>query len=169
MIVENILISLFITLAVELLIYGLMDRFKFLSFMVMFGTNVVLNTTMNIILSFMPSYQAYLTTLIIFEVSVIIIEGVVFKLVSNKNIPYSLLAAFTANVLSFTVGYFFNLSHVMDKKGAFIYSSLITLIVIVIETSIALYLFLAPRLFRYYDNRDNDRANKETQDQQENR
>ena len=168
MIVENILISLFITLAVELLIYGLMDRFKFLSFMVMFGTNVVLNTTMNIILSFMPSYQAYLTALIIFEVSVVIVEGFIFKLVSKKNIPYSLLAAFTANVLSFTAGYFFNLSHIMDKKGAFIYSSLITLIVIVIETSIALYLFLAPRLFRYYDNRDNDRTNKETQDQEEN-
>ena len=117
--VDAIIFAVLLTLAVEQLIYGFADRFNLKSYLMMFGVNIVLNVSMNIVLSYMSSYQAYITTLVIAEVLVFIIESITFYLFSQKRLWFAILIAFTANIASLALGNMFNYFHTIENATAF--------------------------------------------------
>ena len=117
--VDYIVFALFLTLAVELTIYGFADRFNLKSFLMMLGVNIIFNLTMNFILLSIKNYQTYLTVLIIAEVLVFIIESITFYLFSKKKLWFAILIAFTANITSLALGNMFNYLHTIDYAIAF--------------------------------------------------
>lgn len=140
--VDYIIFALFLTLAVELTIYGFADRFNLKSFLMMLGVNIVLNLTMNFILLSIKNYQTYLTVLIIAEILVFIIESITFYLFSKKKLWFAILIAFTANITSLALGNMFNYLHTIDYAIAFyILVSLFALIISsLIWLTVCLYL-----------------------------
>lgn len=117
--VDYIVFALFLTLAIELTIYGFADRFNLKSFFMMLGVNIVLNLSMNFILMSIKNYQTYLLILIIAEVLVFIIESITFYLFSKKKLWFAILIAFTANITSLALGNMFNYLHTIDYAIAF--------------------------------------------------
>lgn len=140
--VEEILFSLLLTLAIELLIYGFADRFNPKSYMMMLIVNIVLNVTMNTILLSLNSYQAYIIGLIIAEALVFIIESITFYLFTKKKLWFAILIAFTANVTSLAIGNLFNQLNIYENTIAFYIWICVFMFIVSLQIGIVLYLFL---------------------------
>ena len=146
-----ILFHLFLTLAVELLIYGLGDRFKYKSMTALFMGNIVLNLTMNMLASEFNNHNAYLTFIICAEIFTFITEGFLYFLFSEKKLWYCLLIAFTANISSLAIGNIFNQTGLVYKNDV-----VLPIIVICIVITISEVLFSYFLLFRLLYRRSND-------------
>ena len=145
---------LFLTLAIELLIYLFMDKFRLKTFITMGVANLVLNLTMNVIAMNIKTYNAYLTFIIIAEVSVFVIESCIYYLFTKKPIWYCLLASLAANSTSLAIGYIFNQTTLIYKNDVVITLTVIFALIFGIESVISLVLFLLPRVNAHKDNRD---------------
>ena len=145
---------LFLTLAVELVIYLFMDNFKLRTFVTMGIANLILNLSMNIVTMYLKTYQAYLTFIIIAEVSVFVIEACIYYLFTKKPLWYCLLASLAANATSLAMGYVFNQSDVIYKNGVVITLTVIFALIVGIESVISLTFFLLPRVNAHKDNRN---------------
>ncbi len=140
--VEQILFSLLITLAVELFIYGFADRFNHRSYIMMFVINIILNVTMNVVLLSINNYQTYLIILIIAEVLVFIIESITFYLFAKKKLWFSFLIGFTANITSLAVGNTFNYFKVIENAIAFYILICVFMFIVSIQIGIVLYFYI---------------------------
>lgn len=154
--VLEILFHLSLTLMVELLIYGLMDSFKLKSFIALSAANITLNLSMNIIVTFMRSYTAYINFLAIAEVSVFIIEACLFYLFSNKPFWYCLLASLAANALSLALGVIINHLGVLNKNGIAIAMTVINFVFYGILSTLSVLAFSSPRLLDKDDDGSDD-------------
>ncbi len=79
-----IIFHLFLTLALELLVYAFGDKFRFKSVIAMFTANILLNTTMNIVATQMNNEQSYLVFIICAEIFTFVTEAFVYFLFSDK-------------------------------------------------------------------------------------
>lgn len=112
-----IVFHLFLTLALELLVYAFGDRFRFKSVIAMFTANILLNTTMNIVATQMNNEQSYLVFIICAEIFTFVTEAFVYFLFSDKKLWYCFVIAFTANILSLAIGNVFNKTGLIYKNG----------------------------------------------------
>ena len=140
-----------------------MDKFSFKSFMPLFGANFLLNVSMNIGLYFIEDKTLYLNILMICEVATMIIESFIFYYFSKKKYWYSLLASFTANILSLTVGYLLG-DKLINKTGIFLLSSGLLVLFISLEIVLSLLLYLSPGFFGKQDQRHNDQTGEEAKE-----
>ena len=112
-----IIFHLFLTLALELLVYAFGDKFRFKSVIAMFTANILLNTTMNIVATQMNNEQSYLVFIICAEIFTFVTEAFVYFLFSDKKLWYCFVIAFTANILSLAIGNVFNKTGLIYKNG----------------------------------------------------
>ena len=112
-----IIFHLFLTLALELLVYAFGDKFRFKSVIAMFTANIILNTTMNIVATQMNNEQSYLVFIICAEIFTFVTEAFVYFLFSDKKLWYCFVIAFTANILSLAIGNVFNKTGLIYKNG----------------------------------------------------
>lgn len=112
-----IVFHLFLTLALELLVYAFGDRFRFKSVIALFTANIILNTTMNILATQMNNEQSYLVFIICAEIFTFVTEAFVYFLFTDKKLWYCFVIAFTANILSLTIGNLFNQTGLVYKNG----------------------------------------------------
>ena len=143
---QEIIFALELTMMVELLIYGFMDSFNFKSFIAMYVTNIILNLSMNITLYYIKDYSTYLTLLIIFEISVFVIEGFIYYLFTKKRLWYCFLASFTANICSFALGYLFNYYNIPHNQMWFFILTSIFVVLFSIELAYSLFLFIKEKI-----------------------
>ncbi len=138
-----IIFHLFLTLALELLVYAFGDKFRFKTVMAMFIANIVLNTTMNVVASQMSDEKSYLIFIICAEVFTFVTEAFIFFLFADKKLWYSFVISFTANILSLAIGNIFNQTGVVYKNGVVLPLTVIfTLITsLIIGLSLGLYLY----------------------------
>ena len=163
--VYSVIFSLLLTLSIELLIYGFMDKFTFKSFIAMFMANVILNVTMNVILLSLHSYQEYNIALIIAEVSTFIVESVIFFIFSKKKLWYSILAAFTANITSLSIGYLLNYYGHPQTKGAFYIGSIIMFIFVSLMLAYSIIKLFNPWFLCKQNDRNDNQTSEETKTQ----
>lgn len=100
----NIILSLMITLAVEVNIYLLLSNKSLKLFIVASLMNIVLNLTMNIILTNLPNLLWYLIILGIYEVTTIFVEALMVYFVCKYPFIRCLIASICANAASFLAG-----------------------------------------------------------------
>ena len=112
-----IIFHLFLTLALELLVYAFGDKFRFKSVIAMFTANILLNTTMNIVATQMNNEQSYLVFIICAEIFTFVTEAFVYFLFTDKKLWYCFVIAFTANILSLAIGNVFNQTELIYKNG----------------------------------------------------
>ena len=143
--VEQIIFALLLTLAVELFIYAFADHFRLKSYLIMFGVNVILNITMNVILLSLNSYQAYITGLIIAEVIVFVIEAMTFYIFAEKKLWFAILIAFTANIASLALGNLFNQFKITDNMVAYYILLIVFLCLISAQVAIVISFFIKKR------------------------
>ena len=105
----EIILALFITLAVEVNIFILLDRKNIFLWLTASIMNVVLNVGMNILLYFIHDNFWYYFTLSIYEVMTTIIEGFIIHFIFKYKLVKCLLVSLIANVSSFLVGFIINL------------------------------------------------------------
>lgn len=122
----NILFALSTTLLFEGLIYFFVSKYNFKLSLIMGLSNIILNVTMNLLLNVVNTNQ-YLITLISFEIFTFLVEAFIFYLFSKEKLYLCFLYSLTANILSLTIGYLFNLSDIVKEKGLLIILSLIFL------------------------------------------
>ena len=104
----SIVIALMITLAIEVNIFIFLKRDNILLWLVASIMNVILNVGMNVLLYFMPTTFWYWFTLSIYEISTLIIEGLIVFLIFKYKFFKCLLVSLIANVASFLVGLLIN-------------------------------------------------------------
>lgn len=103
--VLSILLSLAITLCIETWIYMLLKRFSLKLFFVASAMNLILNTTMNVLLVlFGTETLSYWLILSAYEVGTIFMESLIIFLFFGFKYFKTLLVALIANVSSFVVG-----------------------------------------------------------------
>lgn len=112
-----IVFHLFLTLALELLVYSFGDKFRFKSVIAMFTANLILNMTMNLIVTQMENEELYLIFIICAEIFAFVTEAFLFFLFTNKKLWYCFLISFTANILSLAIGNVFNQTGLIYKNG----------------------------------------------------
>lgn len=100
----NIILSLMITLAVEVNIYLLLNNKSLKLFTVATVMNIVLNLMMNIILTKLPDLFWYLLILGIYEVATIFVEALIVHFICKYQFIRCLILSICANVASFLVG-----------------------------------------------------------------
>lgn len=100
----NIILSLMITLAVEVNIYLLLNNKSLKLFTVATVMNIVLNLTMNIILTKLPDLFWYLLILGIYEVATIFVEALIVHFICKYPFIVCLILSTCANVASFIAG-----------------------------------------------------------------
>lgn len=137
-----ILFSLFLTTAIEGIIYAVSNRFDLKTYVIMLVTNIVLNPTMNIFITSIKSYNGYLTALIIWEVFTIAIESLIYFFVTKKKYPFSLLIAFSANIASFAIGNAINKLNIVSNEKAYLVGSIIFIFFTILELLLFLVLFI---------------------------
>ena len=104
----SIVIALMITLAIEVNIFIFLKRDNIFLWLVASIMNVILNVGMNVLLYFMPTTFWYWFTLSIYEISTLIIEGLIVFLIFKYRFFKCLLVSLIANVTSFLVGLLIN-------------------------------------------------------------
>lgn len=100
----NIILSLMITLAVEVNIYLVLNHKSFKLFATASLMNIVLNLTMNIILIRLPDLFWYLLILGIYEVTTIFVEALIIHFIFKYPFIRCLIVSTCANAASFLVG-----------------------------------------------------------------
>ena len=153
------LFSLFLTTSIEGIIYAASHKWDLRVYVTLLIANLTLNPVMNLIITSMPDYRAYLTALIIGEVGTVLIESLVYYLLTKKFYPVSLLIAFTANIVSFAVGHTINTLNLMTNEKAYIVGSVIFLFITVIELFTFLFLFIR----QYHQRNDNGKGDTTTE------
>ena len=143
--VEQIIFSLLLTLAIELFIYGFADHFRLKSYLIMLGVNIVLNVTMNVILVSLNSYQAYLIGLVIAEVLVFVIEAITFYLFAEKKLWFAFVIAFAANTTSLAIGNLFNQLKVTENPISYYIFLVIFLCLISAQIAVVISFFIKKR------------------------
>ena len=144
---EVIIFALLLTLAIEPFIYGAFDNFRLKTYLWMFGTNAVLNTTMNIILVLMPNLLAYLIVLVVAEILVYVIEGVIFCLVTKAPPWVGIIVSSLANTCSLLLGLYFNFHlYIQNYKIAFYIISLVLGMIISAEITVMICLHIKKRV-----------------------
>ena len=138
-VVEKIIFALLVTLASELFIYSAMDNFKMKSYWVMFIANIVLVTTMNVVLMVMPNLLAYLIAIVVAEILIYVGEALIFWWITKSSIWTAFLTSIIANTLSLGLGIYFNHSH--PEKYKVLYYILIGSLALIILVQIGLVLY----------------------------
>ena len=77
----SIVIALMVTLAIEVNIFIFLKRDNIILWLVASIMNVILNVGMNVLLYFMPTTFWYWFTLSVYEISTLIIEGLIIFLI----------------------------------------------------------------------------------------
>lgn len=147
----DIILSLSITLAIEVPIYMILKHRDMKLFAIASLLNIILNLSMNIGLSYVTERGLYWLILSLSEVATTLIEATVIYLFMKFKYLKVLLYAFIANLSSFLVGYLLSLTGLYETK---------------IALFVVLGLFLVIYLFSYafvltvtilnYRNRNND-------------
>ncbi len=147
----DIILSLAITLAIEVPIYMILKHRDMKLFAIASLLNIILNLSMNIGLSYVTEPGLYWLILSLSEVATTLIEATVIYLFMKFKYLKVLLYAFIANLSSFLVGYLLSLTGLYETK---------------IALFVVLGLFLVIYLFSYafvltvtilnYRNRNND-------------
>lgn len=145
---------LFLTLALELLIYGLVHKFYWKPLLAMLISNIILNLTMNFLAVSIDSKNQYMIFIISFEIFTFISEAFVLFLFSNKKLWFCFLICFCANILSLSIGYVFNYFSLINKNEVVIPSLVICGILISLEIILSVILFLIPLYRRLNDKGD---------------
>lgn len=104
----SIVIALMITLAIEVNIFIFLKRDNIFLWLVASIMNVILNVGMNVLLYFMPTTFWYWFTLSVYEISTLIIEGLIIFLIFKYKFFKCLLVSLIANAASFLVGSLIN-------------------------------------------------------------
>ena len=157
-----IVFHLFLTTALELLIYGLGDRFKLKSMLAMFGANVLLNFTMNLVALDITGESAYTFYIISAEIFTFVVEAFVYFLFTKKKLWYCFLISFTANILSLAVGNAFNQTGLIYKNGVVNTGTVILIAVTFIELIISYVFFLRSFCRSLYNKGNESETNKES-------
>ena len=139
---EMILFSLFLTTSIEGIIYAVSNKLDLKTYLTMLLANMILNPTMNLIISTFKTNEGYLTALIIGEVLTVVIESLIYFFIIKKKYPFSLLIAFSANILSFAIGHTINELHILTNEKAYLVGSIIFLFVTIVELLLILLLFI---------------------------
>ena len=103
----DLFFALAVTLAIETIIYLILDWKSLKLFIVCSAANIILNTSMNVVLLQLDRGSLYWILLASFEVATILIESLVIFLFCRYPYPKTLLVAALANVLSFLIGFLF--------------------------------------------------------------
>ena len=144
--INYIIFSLLITLCFEGMIYALFSNFSFKTYLALFIANIVLNLTMNIILTSIEDYSLYISVLTLFEVMTFITETFIFSLFFTAPIWYSIIVALTANMLSLMVGDLCNHYLKINETGTFVISSGILIITTALVLAFVFWKSFSPRL-----------------------
>ena len=104
----EILLALFITLAIEVNIYMVIDRKNIFLWLWTTLMNVVLNVSMNLLLSLNNTLFWYWFTLILFEIMTTAIEGLLIHVILKYQLIKCWIVAIIANASSFLVGLLIN-------------------------------------------------------------
>lgn len=153
---------LLLTLAFELLIYGLGDKFKMKSILAMYIGNILLNLTMNIVITTLPDKTSYLIFVITYEILTFITEAFLYYLFTDKKLWYCFIIAFTANILSLAIGNVFNYTEVIYKNDVVVTLIVSFALIVALELFISVFLYLRPFLRTVYDKWNKGGRNKES-------
>ena len=104
----DILFPLSITLLLEPLIFSLIKKFDFKVFLVSSIANLVLNTTMNVIIHFILEKRIYALFLFNYEIATIFVEALIVNLFCKIKYGKCLLFSMFANIASLTMGSMLN-------------------------------------------------------------
>lgn len=104
----SIVIALMVTLAIEVNIFIFLKRDNIFLWLVASIMNVFLNVGMNVLLYFMPTTFWYWFVLCLYEISTLIIEGLIVFWIFKYKFFKCLLVSLIANTASFLVGLFIN-------------------------------------------------------------
>lgn len=142
----------------EMLIYGLMDKFRFKSFLALSITNIILNITMNLILVSINEESTYYIVLYCSEIFVFAAESLIYYIFTKKRLWYCFLASFTANISSYAVGNAINHTQLFNKSDVVIITIIAIFCTIYCLLTIFSVLFsFAPGLFTKNDNRNKEK------------
>lgn len=158
-----IVFALALTIALEGWVYNFLKPWSLKLFLTTMVMNLILNTSMNLILSSYTNQSNYYYFLALFEVLTIAIETVVLFLVFKEKLLKTFLFSLTANVVSLVFGLFIN-QFITSEKGAIIGSFMFVLIAGIL---LGVNLFIAGRLY-YINNSKNRKSNKSDQDSDSN-
>lgn len=101
----HILFPLSITLLFETAFYIALNRRSIKLFLIASIMNVILNVTMNFLLSLQMSLDAYFTILIIYEICTVFAESIIIWITMRFKYWKTLLFSFCANFTSFCLGW----------------------------------------------------------------
>ncbi len=104
---DNLLMALFITLFCEIFVILCYKHVNLKLLIIAFFTNIVTNISMNIILMNIK-YQYMNQAIIIAEISVFILEALIYFMVTKK-LKHALLLSLIANALSYSIGFIVSL------------------------------------------------------------
>lgn len=154
----SILFALTLTLFLEGLVYALCFKFEFKTLVAVSIANILINTFMNFTITSLVSYKEYMIWLMMFEVLTFITEAIVCFIFSKGKLWFCFLAAFTANIVSFAVGYTFNYFNLFKENGTLIIGSTI---LFVLYTGLIVYSalrFFTPWLFVKQNGQDDTKS-----------
>ena len=140
----NILLPLSITLAIETGIYMILKHKDFKLLILVTILNLILNTGMNVGLSYISDTKTHWIVLTACEIATIGIESLVIFLVMKIKYPKVLLFSFIANASSFLIGWSLSLTGIYQTKIAaplvcslFFTVHLFTFVFVLVSTIIA--------------------------------
>ena len=145
--INYIIFALLVTLCIEGIIYALFSNFSFKTYIGLFIANIILNLTMNFILSSISEQSLYISILVLFEVMTFLTESFIFYLFTKTPFWYSGTIALTANFLSLATGDFCNHYLKINETGTFLISSGILIILTGLTLAFVFYRTFSPRLF----------------------
>ena len=155
-----IIFHLLVTLLFELIIYGIGDKFKMKSMLAMYVGNILLNSTMNLVATSLTDKTAYLIFIICYEVFTFVTEAFLFYLFTSKKLWYCFLIAFAANMLSLAIGNVFNATGVIYKNDVVITLVVIFAVLVSLQITLSVILFLRPLFRTIYNQGDKARGDK---------
>ena len=160
-----IFFHLFLTLALELLVYGFGDRFRLKSMLALFVANILLNFTMNMVATQMASETQYLIFIIGAEFFTFVVEAFLYFLFTNKKLWYCFVISFTANILSLAVGNVFNQTGLIYKNGVVIPLTVIFIVIAFAELIVSYVFFLRSFCRNLYNQRNESQTNEESHEE----
>ena len=136
----NILLALFITLAVELLIVTIFF-FKDLKVLISLSVaNIVLNITMNLLIGLMPSTFTYYLFLILFEVFTTAVEALILIFICKKPLFKSCIVSLLANSGSLAIGLLVNILNPDIKTKVILIVTFGVIYAIVVAVNVSFYI-----------------------------
>ena len=146
----EIIFHLFLTIALELLVYSFADHFKLKSFLALLIGNLLLNFTMNTLATQMTSYSSYFFFLLGAEIFTFITEAFLFYLFTDKKLWFCFVVSFNANILSLAVGNIFNQTGLIYKNGVVIPVTVVWIVIILAEFATCYALWLKAYIKKLY-------------------